>query len=323
MVTRDEVRAAVDAELRACEERVRGLLEAATTLSEREVVAIGARVADLNREARANLGTLTGLHDEFRPENVRGHSSLEAAVQAQTRLLGAFVASLNEALDHQRSATTGIVEVASKIRKFVAGIEVVAIDLRMLTLNARLEAARWGSQGAAFATVAAGMRSLTTEVQRVNEQVGELATTLSGLAKRIVENENAMQDLGQRLATDGAERMGDLKRAYEDARRSTAHAVFAGTEGANRMVALSTGMLTNLQFQDRMVQTLREVDAVVCRARAITADLLDVEGGSEAEVRSALERVRDRAGNGAVRISAESELESSDRTMTSGVVELF
>jgi methyl-accepting chemotaxis protein len=324
MSGREDVRTAVTAELTACEERVRGLIAAATNLSEREVVAIGTRIAELNREAVGNLDTLTGLSDEFQSGDVRGRSSLEASVRGQTMVLQAFVTSLNEGLAGQRGATAGIVDVARKIQGFVAGIEVVALDLRMLTLNAKLEAARWGSQGAAFATVAVGMRDLTTEVQRVNEQVGELAATLSALATRIVENENAMQTLSQRLTEDVSVRMNELRHAYEDARSSTAHAVAEGTERANRMVSLSTGMLTNLQFQDRMAQTLREVDAVVSRTRAVTAELLTKSvNGVEIDVHAAVEEARQRAGADVIRLSAESELDSSDRGMRSGVVELF
>jgi methyl-accepting chemotaxis protein len=321
---REDVRSAIAAELRACEERVRALIDAATTLSEREIVTIGTRIAEMNREAAGNLDALTGLSSEFQSGQVQGRASLEAAVRGQTGVLDAFTSALDDALGRQREATAGIVDVARKIQGFVAGIEVVALDLRMLTLNAKLEAARWGTQGAAFATVAAGMRDLTTEVQRVNERVGDLAATLSSQASRIVENEQSMQDLAQRLAQDVAERMGELRRAYEDTRSSTARAVAVGTERAHRMVALSTGMLTNLQFQDRMAQTLREVDVVVSRTGAITSDLMDTrDDGDGGDVSAALREARERAGASVIRISEESELNSSDRHMTAGVVELF
>jgi len=318
-----ELRAAIAAELSACEERVHGLIKSATTLSEREIVAIGSRIAELNREALGNLDTLKGLSGEFRSEDVQGRASLEAAVNGQTVVLNAFVASLKESLGRQRGATAGIVDVARKIQGFVAGIEIVAVDLRMLTLNAKLEAARWGSQGAAFATVAAGMRDLTSEVQRVNDQVGELAATLSSLATRIVDNEQSMEALSLRLMQDVSEQMADLREAYEDARSSTAQAVATGNERANHLVALSTRMLTNLQFQDRVAQTLREVELVVSRTRAITDDLLNASFGDEGDVNAALTQARARAGADVLRLSAESELRSSDMEMQSGVVELF
>jgi methyl-accepting chemotaxis protein len=320
----DDVRDAIAVELRTCEARVHALIDSATTLSEREVVAIGTHIAEINREAVTNLDALTGLSSEFDTSAVQGRSSLETAVRGQEGILQAFASDLNEGLAHQREATAGIVEVARKIQGFVAGIEVVALDLRMLTLNAKLEAARWGSKGAAFVTVAIGMRDLTTEVQRVNEHVGSLATRLSSLATQVVDNEKVMHGLGLRLTEDVAARMNELRRAYDQTRTSTAKAVSAGTEGAHRMVAISTNTLTNLQFQDRMAQTLREAEAVVACARAVTDELLAYLGAdSEGDVGAAIQRVRARSGNAVVRISAESELQSSDMGMQSGVVELF
>ncbi len=321
MTHADDVRAAVAAELSACEERVRALIQTATSLSEREIVAIGTRIGEMNREALGNLDTFTGISGAFQSDDVGGRASLDAAMRGQTTALEAFVSALNTGLSQQRDATSGIVEVAKRIRAFVAGIEVVALDLRMLTLNAKLEAARWGSRGAAFATVAVGMRDLTTEVQRVNDQIGALATTLSSLATRIVENEQTMAELGQHLTEDVARRMGELRSAYEDARLSTAKAVATGTDRANHLVALSTGLLTNLQFQDRMAQTLREVELVVSRTRDITGELLVL--AEDADVGAGLELARKRAGAAVLRISEESELNSSDMRMNSGVVELF
>ncbi len=317
----DDLRAAVAAELGACEERVRALIQSATTLSEREVVAIGTRISEMNREAMGNLDALEGLSGEFQTGEVGGRASLEAAVRGQASALDTFLSGLNDGLSRQRDATAGIVDVARKIREFVAGIEVVALDLRMLTLNVKLEAARWGARGAAFATVAGGMRELTTEVQRVNEQIGALAATLSSLVTRIVANERTMQELGQQLTDQVSQRMAELRSAYEITRRSTAHAVATGTERANNLVALSNGILTHLQFQDRMAQTLHEVEAVVSRTRAITGELLAIS--PDIEVSAVLERARERAGTAVVRISSESELNSSDMKMNSGVVEMF
>jgi hypothetical protein len=122
--------------------------------------------------------------------------------------------------------------------------------------------------------------------------------------------------------------MDQMRHAYEATRSSTALAVATGTDRANQLVALSTGMLTNLQFQDRMSQTLQEINRVVARSRAITGELLEYVGGGDGgeggfDVGAALAGARARAGADVVRISSESELNSSDRGMSAGVVELF
>jgi methyl-accepting chemotaxis protein len=317
----DKARDALELELDACVEHVRGLTATASELSEREVTAAVASLAELFGQARSNVDTLKQLSAQFSPKSTKGQESLHDAVRGQSEAMTWFLASLQQALVQQHTATTAIVEAAQKIGRLVARIEVLSLDLRMLTINARLEAVRWGEQGAAFATVATGMRNLTGEVQHVNEEIGTVSSTLSALASRVVENEGALQGLGEELGRQVGERVDALRSAYE----ATAGALQRSAERAHCIVDVSNSMLTKLQFQDRVAQTLREVDATVVRTRAVGSSILEnlVEGGDDEEMDRAIERVRATVADARIRISRESELDSSDRAMASGVVEFF
>ena len=201
-------------------------------------------------------------------------------------------------------------EVAREIGTLVAGIGSLSTDMSMLTINARIEAARWGSQGAAFGVIASGMRELTGEVQRVNSKVGDLATSLSSLASRLVENDDAVRALGANLKSDVTGRVEELHGAYGAAQRSALSAASVGSQLASRIAEFSSATLTNLQFQDRMAQTFREIDAFVGRSRAFTEEVLVLveKNPEDGDVDDAIEEARARAGSGIVRISHESEL---------------
>jgi hypothetical protein len=101
--------------------------------------------------------------------------------------------------------------------------------------------------------------------------------------------------------------------------------VASGVARGRRIVELSNAVLSNLQFQDRMSQVLREAELVVARAESVTAELLAVvpEEGSEADARAAIEAVLARAGRPVTRLSGESELAASDASLDAGAVELF
>ena len=323
--TLTRVRTAVLEELAGCAEHVCALTADATALSEREVIAAGTRIGELGQQARASLETIDQLSREFGSTKVEGRASLEAAVHAQTVALKSFVTALNEALALQGQATGGIMEVARQIGKLVDGIGALSTDMGMLSINARIEAARWGSQGAAFGVVACGMRELTGEVQRVNVRVGDLAATIGSLANRLADNDRAMRALGTELETEVSARVEELHGAYRATQRSAVTAASLGTDLAERIMVFSSATLTNLQFQDRLSQTFREIDAFVGRSRDFATVILTrvEEAGDSADVDAVVHEARERAGTGVLRISRESELSSTDRGMQAGVVELF
>jgi methyl-accepting chemotaxis protein len=325
MGARDELHDAVAAELGACADHICTLTAEISALTEREVLATGNGVGALALEAKGSLTTLHELARHFDESGATDRATLESAVRGQTQAMNTFRQGLSDALVRQNDATTGIVEVAQQIGKLVSGIGMLALDLGMLTINARIEAARWGSQGAAFATVASGMRELTGEVQRVNEKIGGLATNLSTLATHVVDNDKVLHALGATLDHEVTQRLEELREAYTATQGSAASAVELSTRLSTRVIDFSNATLTNLQFQDRMAQSFREIDAMVKRSHDFTTIALAAadEDSDVIDVAAVVAEARERSGDGVVRVTRESELNSSDRTMQSGVVDLF
>ncbi len=316
---------AVADELRDCSGRVRALLEQASTLSETEVVAAGRRIGEMRRESGENVRALDELARQFGGSQTHGQGNLEAAVRTQAGAVADFAKRLSGGIEEQQAATSGMHEVSRKIGAFVATIEGLAQELRILTLNARLEAAHWGQQGAAFATVASSMNELTRQVRLANEQIGEHAATLSEITERVAASEAKLGTLGRELVGQSDQQMHALLTAYQVASGASAAAVDGGATRARRILALSNDMLTNLQFQDRMVQVFAEVNSVVASSEKVTCEFLEAVPSEPdpCAAMAVLAGVRSRFGNSAVRMSGESELSASDHAMQSGVVELF
>ncbi len=325
MGAHDLVGAAILRELEARAKLVRALLDQAQSLSEREVLAAGDRIADMRREAEGNLACLEQVGREFDSSSTAvGGSTFDVTMRKNATVMQGYTERLRDGMVRQRPSTLAVTEVAKKISAFVSGVERVSVELRMLTLNARLEAARWGSQGAAFATVASSMRELTHEVAKANEQIGDLASELSGIASRVAESETMMEKLSVELTADVALQMAALTAAYEETRRASSEAVSGGIERGQKLINHSNSVLSNLQFQDRMSQVLREAESVVVGAQTVTAELLATSScGAVGDVSAAIDTVLGRATNASIRLSGESELASSDAGLASGEVELF
>jgi hypothetical protein len=121
------------------------------------------------------------------------------------------------------------------------------------------------------------------------------------------------------------QRLEELREAYTATQGSAASAVELSTRLSTRVIDFSNATLTNLQFQDRMAQSFREIDAMVKRSHDFTTIALAAadEDSDVIDVAAVVAEARERSGDGVVRVTRESELNSSDRTMQSGVVDLF
>jgi methyl-accepting chemotaxis protein len=317
----DRIHHAIDDELAACAERVSQLLKDASDLSEREVLAAGERVSAIKDEARAHLESLKSVTRTFQSGHESDTGNLSVAIAAQSRVIERLIARLRAGQAVQREATAAVAEAAERIDKFVGTIGDIAIGLRVLTLNARIEAARRGAQGAAFATIADSMRSLTTDVQSANEGIGAGSTELTRCSHKVQETDADMQSLMTEAETELSSELHKLLRAYEGAQNTSTAAARVAVTRASKMVELTNDILSHLQFQDRMAQVLMEANRNIDKTRSTTNEILSRAG--DENVDDLLGELRQKGLFARVRLSGESELDSSDRGMESGVVMMF
>ena len=165
------------------------------------------------------------------------------------------------------------------------------------------------------------MRSLTTDVQSANEGIGARSTELTRCSHKVQETDADMQALMTEAETELSSELHKLLRAYEGAQSTSADAARVAVTRAGKMVELTNDILSHLQFQDRMAQVLMEANRNIDRTRSTTSALLTRAG--DENVDDVLGELRQKGSFARVRLSGESELDSSDRGMESGAVMMF
>jgi methyl-accepting chemotaxis protein len=278
-------------------------------------------VSAVKAEAKEHVAGLESVARTLESRDNAGDEGLAVAIASQSRLTSQLMTSLRTGQLAQRDATGEVVAAAARIDKFVSIIGDIATGLRVLTLNARIEAARRGAQGAAFATIADSMRSLATEVQRANEGIGVLSSELTVSAAKAQEIDTQMHELTVEAERGMGTELERLRGAFDGVQRASVNAAREGVVSAERLANLTNDILSHLQFQDRMAQILYEVNSNLEKSRDVTLELL--ERAEHEDIDAITNDLRMRAGNASVRLSGESELDSSERDMESGVVLMF
>ena len=181
--------------------------------------------------------------------------SNEAAVQA-TGDMFVQISRLNEELLDRLSDVIGRVR---SINSFVKQIDQIALQTRILSLNAAIEAARAGNHGKGFSVVAGEVRTLADrsgtaaqEIKRTAEESSRIVSTLE-------------RDLKSRVARDVDEmRTGEenLIKTFNNFRKSLtsiSEAIEVLTQNYQNISQDISGATVSLQFQDLTSQQLEKV----------------------------------------------------------------
>jgi methyl-accepting chemotaxis protein len=138
-------------------------------------------------------------------------------------------------------------------------LEDISNENKMLALNARIEAAHAGSEGAGFAVVAVELASQTQKSRAVTAQVGLLAADLRSLA------ESTLTDL-QRMNDKDHERVEQCRREVDDSLKGLREAhgdmeeLLSGMTRDGSLLASDIGSaVRGMQFQDRVSQRIAHV----------------------------------------------------------------
>lgn len=189
-------------------------------------------------------GTLIGLLDS-------SHGTLETLM---TRIVRGGELSM-KAVYRMDDVEEGM----KRIGSILSAVSDVATRTRLLTVNAKIEAARVGEQGKGFAVVAGEISQLSAKSAEIVESITEILTKLSADVGATVSDlrELASADMGEVLL--GKQRIEESMHALE-ARHSVLQdrlrAVAAEGEALADEIA---GAVVGLQFQDRVNQRLGHV----------------------------------------------------------------
>jgi methyl-accepting chemotaxis protein len=241
---------------------------------EEAVVEVCASFQGIASRARATVARTTGFLGDSGGGS-SGKRSFDDLIQSCGATLVKIMGATAESGEISRRAVERIQQMdkaSQQISLALAQLETIANENKMLALNARIEAAHAGSQGAGFAVVAVEVASQTQKSRAVTTQVGGLVDNLRALAESTL---NDLQMMNQR----DLERVEQCRREVDNSLRDlqAAHGEMKETltdmteDGA--LLAGDIGSaVRGMQFQDRVSQRIAHVveDLETLRSRLVT-----------------------------------------------------
>jgi methyl-accepting chemotaxis protein len=217
--------------------RVESRVEAMRTLTEREILACGQVLSAIVETARGIIADNDG--------------ALAAAITRSEESTTSFIGDMQRDIEAQEAAVTQVLGLADAMQEAVSAIDSLSQYSDLLSINARIEAARLGDAGAGFAVIAEQTRQLSGTIRGAAERVGTAIGAVRHGLPPVRERASAMQERARAFSEAVAQQM---KHGSRDA---------ASAAGAHRLEAvmrLSNEALSHLQFQDPLVQELDAID---------------------------------------------------------------
>jgi len=214
--------------------RVEGLRK----LTEREILACGRVLSSIVETAR---GIIADTDD-----------ALSAAVKRSDETTTRFIGDMQRDIEAQEAAVAQVLGLADAMQEAISSIDSLSEYSDLLSINARIEAARIGEAGAGFAVIAEQTRQLSGSIRGAAVRVGTAIGAVRAGLPPVRERATAMQERAREFIEVVAREM--KAGAREGAQ--------AGDSGhrLESVMRLSNEALSHLQFQDPLVQELNAIN---------------------------------------------------------------
>lgn len=228
---------------------------------------IDALAADALRLSDISAEVAMGAH-----EGVARNAQLRALAAASLERLDAGTVALDRLGDDVREsagAVEALAQASEEIRSFVALVQKMARQSKLLALNASMEAARAGEHGDGFAVVAAEVRRLAADSTQAAKRC---ETSVAAIMERV----ELSRSLAARTVGTVAHVL-DATRAGADAARAVEGAVAAAEEWTGSVE-------TAAHHSSRLVQEMTgRLDALAAGTQTFAAAMRQVAATSEAQ----------------------------------------
>lgn len=211
-------------------------VEAMRALTEREILACGRVLSQIVETAR----TIIADND----------AALAAAVARSDETTARFIGEMGRDIEAQEAAVARVLSLADAMQEAISAINSLSQYSNLLSINARIEAARIGEAGAGFAVIA--------------EQTRQLSGTIGGAAERVATAIGAVRE-GLPPVRERATAMQERARTFievvaQEMKHSPDAAGGAAGLRLESVMRLSNEALSHLQFQDPLVQELTSIN---------------------------------------------------------------
>ncbi len=227
------VREEIDRGRRQVEARV----EAMRKLTEREILACGRVLSAIVETARTIIADNDG--------------ALAAALARSDESTTRFIGEMQRDIQAQEDAVTQVLGLADAMQEAVSSIDSLSQYSDLLSINARIEAARLGDAGAGFAVIAEQTRQLSGTIRGAAERVGTAIGAVREGLPPVRERAGAMRERAREF----------IETVVQEMKHGSGEA--ASAAGAHRLetvMRLSNEALSHLQFQDPLVQELTAIN---------------------------------------------------------------
>jgi methyl-accepting chemotaxis protein len=209
--------------------------------------------------ARATVERASGFLGQ---DSSSGKPSFEGLIQTCGDTLITVMNATTEAGEVARRAIERIEQIdraSQQITGVLGQLDAIAMSNRMLALNARLEAAHAGKEGAGFGVVAVELAAQTVKSRQVTAQVSELALSLRSLAESTLEDLRRMSERDQERIEQSRQEVDEALRNMQVAHAEMAAMLNGMTQEGSALASEIGSAVRGMQFQDRIAQRLAHV----------------------------------------------------------------
>jgi methyl-accepting chemotaxis protein len=147
------------------------------------------RIDEATKQAHAALGHVRAIQDEVERALIEAGATDALAGDGHALIARSLTVTdgVRVTVGRTRGVMVDLERQAEQIQSIVAIIKRIAQQTNLLALNAAIEAARAGDAGKGFAVVAAEIRSLSDEVRKSSQSIGEIASETKARTGNAVE----------------------------------------------------------------------------------------------------------------------------------------
>lgn len=238
-------------------------LKGLTSMSEREIGAVGQRLGEMVTVAIEQSQKLEQILTHVEAQE-HGIASL---AEAQMCNITAYKTRLLPMLAQQQTTLVDFKNRAGELREAEVSLRAIRYQTWLLTMFTEVEGTRFGDDELDPTHMLVQLDALVQEVRSASTLMGEMRQELSLLLEELIEHS---QEMG-RLADTFLEQVNSQTLVISEHSR-TMHALLMDSAqktsmGMNEVVSLSQAALSKLQFHDPMIQQLQSFDSAMADCR--------------------------------------------------------
>ncbi len=260
---------------------------------------LASKFQNMAKAARSQTETVEGLMSSVQKIELNGESIPLADLSASlSRTLTELVEKINQLTARSVAMSDALGKAQAEITSMQASItriEKINTQTKLLSLNAKIEAARAGAAGRGFAVVATEIGDLAGAVNALSNTVKNQILTVSDGVQRggnLLREISAIEMSEENVNAQA--RIKAMMNCLVDQNAAIAEALHKTALSSQEMEQSVNGVIVGMQFQDRVMQRIQNVNgalAVLARAaNSLAAQMPHTSGSSASQAEDTILR---------------------------------